>query len=286
MKPSISAIVIFALISGVARAQDEHAHHAMQHAAPVSDDAPAACQPSEQDKAKCPDPAKIPLVTDAMRQAAFPDLGGMRMSDHMQADPMVASVLVDRLEWQDADPHAALAWDLRAWAGHDANRVWLRSEGEREAGHSRGDASILWGHAVAPWWDLLVGLRRDFGSERDRTWAAFGVQGLAPYKVEITATAFVGEAGAVGLRVEAEYELLLTQRWVLQPRLETNLYRRVDRQRVGEPGLDDIEAGLRLRYEIRREIAPYIGIERRRQFGPAGDAASDTRWVAGLRVAF
>ena len=94
------------------------------------------------------------------------------------------------------------------------------------------------------------------------------------------------EAGAVGLRAEAEYELLLTQRWVLQPRLETNLYRRVDRQRVGEPGLDDIEAGLRLRYEIRREIAPYIGIERRLQFGPAGDAASDTRWVAGLRVAF
>ena len=286
MKTSIAAATFFALVTGAAQAQDEHAHHAVHAAARAGDVAPAACKPSEQDKSHCPAPSKVPPVTDAMREAAFPDLGGMRMSDHMHADPLLAGVVADRLEWQDADPAAAYAWDLRAWAGHDANRLWLRSEGEHEDGHTRGDASLLWGHAVAPWWDLLAGLRQDFGAQRKRSWAAFGVQGLAPYKVDVTAMVFVGTSGEVALRAEAQYDLLLTQRWVLQPRLETNLYGRADTTRSGSSGRDDIEAGLRLRYEIRREIAPYVGIERRRQFGPGGAATGGTRWLAGLRLTF
>jgi copper resistance protein B len=289
MKAWIIAFSMLVSPTALAQAQDEHAHHVMHEAAPTNIDVPPTCQPSEHEH--CPDPAKVPPVTDAMRQAAFPDLGGMRMADHMHADPLLAGVVVDRLERHTADPYAGVAWDLRAWIGHDANRLWLRTEGDHDDGRTYGDASLLWGHAAAPWWDVLVGLRQDFGTDRDHTWAAVGVQGLAPYKVEIAVTAFVDHAGATALRVEAEYALLLTQRWVLQPRLETNLYSRADRLRPGAagpdaPGLDDFQAGLRLRYEIRREIAPYLGIERQQQFGPGGRTRGDTRWVAGLRVAF
>ena len=117
MKPQFAIAAFFALISGMAWAQDEHSHHVMHEAAPKADVVPPASQPSEQQA--CPDPAKIPPVTDAMREAAFPDLGGMRMSDHMHADPLLAGVAVDRLE----NSSAVSAWDLRAFAGHDANRI-------------------------------------------------------------------------------------------------------------------------------------------------------------------
>ncbi|HOV58589.1 MAG TPA: copper resistance protein B [Rhodanobacteraceae bacterium] len=234
----------------------------------------------------------LPPITPAMRGAAFPDLGGMSMSEHMHADPLVGMLLFDRLEAQPGDGPTPLAWDLRAWLGHDSNRLWLRSEGERVAGHTEhGDLSLLWGRPLTPWWDLVAGVRSDLGAGPSRQWAAFGVQGMAPYKFEVEATAYVGAGGRLAARLEAEYELLLTQRLILQPRAEANLYSRSDTLRGVGAGLDDIEAGLRLRYELRREVAPYVGIEQVRRFGrsadltrEAGEPSTETRWVAGLRL--
>jgi copper resistance protein B len=148
---------------------------------------------------------------------------------------------------------------------------------------------LLWGHAVAAYWDTQLGVRYDSGVGTDRKWLAFGVQGLAPYWFEVEATAYAGEQGRTAFRLEAEYELLLTQKLILQPRIEANFYGKRDVARELGSGLSDLAAGVRLRYEIRREFAPYIGIERADKFGATADFAraaghdtQETRIVAGL----
>jgi copper resistance protein B len=143
---------------------------------------------------------------------------------------------------------------------------------------------------VAAYWDVQLGVRQDGGTGPNRSWLAVGVQGLAPYWFEIDAAAYVSDEGRSALRLEAEYELLLTQRLVLQPRLEVNFYGKQDAERGLGSGLSDLTAGLRLRYEIRRELAPYVGIEWAGKFGATADYAEaegedrhETRVVAGVR---
>lgn len=241
-----------------------------------------------------PAPTSLPPPTAEERAAAFPDLHGMDMRDHMDEDPLIGMLQFDELEWRDGDDAAGLGWNLRSWLGHVDNRLWLRSEGERRDGRTEhGDIELLWGHAVGPWWDTTVGLRHDFGQGRSRDWAAFGVQGLAPYKFEVAATAYVGESGRLAARAEAEYELLLSNRLILQPKLEANLYSRDDPENGIGQGLSDAAFGLRLRYEFRREFAPYIGYVWSRRFGETADIAdqagghrSEGQWVAGVRFWF
>ena len=143
---------------------------------------------------------------------------------------------------------------------------------------------------MAAYWDTQLGVRHDGGEGPSRSWLAFGVQGLAPYWFEVDAAVYVGDAGRTALRLEAEYELLLTQKLILQPRVEANLYGKRDAERGLGAGLSDLTAGVRLRYEIRREFAPYVGIEWAGKFGrtadyaqAAGEDAKETRFVAGLR---
>ena len=254
-------------------ATDEHARH-RGHAA--GEDARGAYRP--------------PALTDADRAAAFPDLHGHDMSAHMDDDPFAWMVIADRLEWQQGN---ALAWEGSAWFEHDRGRLWLRSEGERESGHAtEGNVEALWGKPVNAWWDLLAGVRHDIGND-GRDWLALGVQGLAPYKFEVQATAYLGERGQSMLQGEVEYELLLTNRLILQPRIEATAHGRSDAVRGIGSGLGEVDAGLRLRYEVRREFAPYFGIERAVRFGKtadfaraAGHDAHETRWVAGVRFWF
>jgi copper resistance protein B len=144
---------------------------------------------------------------------------------------------------------------------------------------------------VARWWDVVAGARADFEPGATRSWAALGVQGLAPYRFEVAATAYVGDGGKSAARFEGEYELLITPRLILQPRVELNWYGQSDAARGIGPGLSTAEAALRLRYELRREIAPYVGLVRERRFGASADlaraaAADDTRFVAGVRLRF
>ena len=200
-------------------------------------------------------------------------------------------VRVDRLEASDAD---GLAWEASAWVGNDWNRLWLRSEGEREHGATHAaDLELLYGRPVARWWDLLAGVRHDFQPGPSRTWAAVGIAGLAPQWFEVQATAYLGESGALAAEAEVEYELLLTNRLVLQPLLELAWHGEDDPRRGIGSGLSSAELGLRLRYEIDRQFAPYIGLVRERVFGDtaelrraAGEDTGETRVVAGVRFWF
>ena len=214
----------------------------------------------------------------------------LRMGDEQN----FGSLLVDRLESVRTRDNSSTAYDLQAWFGRDYDRAVLKAEGEVDGGKLRdARTELLWSHAVAAYWNTQLGVRYDSGLKPDRRWLAFGVQGLAPYWFEIDATAYVGEQGRTALRLEAEYELLLTQKLILQPRVEVNIYGKSDAQRERGSGLSDAALGLRLRYEIRREFAPYIGIERSSKYGGTADFAraegqrtSESRVVAGLRFWF
>ena len=233
----------------------------------------------------------IPPLTDADRAAAFPTL----RAHTMQHGPArTGYLLFDRLEAWDTDHGSGQAWEASAWYGGDIDRLWLRSEGERSGGRTdAADLEALYGHAVSPWWDLLVGVKQDLAPGDARTSAAFGVQGMAPYKFQVAATVYVDESGSASARVQGEYDVLLTNRWILQPRLEAEAAFADDRARDIGSGLSTLEAGLRLRYEISRRLAPYLGVVHERAFGAtadyrreAGEAARDTRVVAGVRVWF
>lgn len=230
----------------------------------------------------------LPPITDADRAAAFPDLGGH--SHAMLEDPFNHSLRVDELESQQTEDDDVLAWKARAWIGHSSDKLAVRTEGEQRGGDTeRAELEVLWAHTITRWWNLVTGARMDFQPTPSRTWAAFGVEGLAPYRFDIEATGFVADGGDSAARVEATYELLLTQRWILEPRLELEWFGQ------DEPalGLARSEGGLRLRYEIRREVAPYVGLVEERRIGgsadlvrAAGGDPTDTRLVAGVRLRF
>jgi copper resistance protein B len=218
----------------------------------------------------------------------------MNMAAMMDEDPFNRFMLFDRLEAQDGEHGEILSWDFQSWIGRSARRVWIKSEGERESGTTeRAELQLLWGRPIARWWDVVAGVRQDFRPGPSQGWAAFGIQGLAPYRFDIEATAFVGEGGRTAARLEAEYEFLITNRLILQPLVEFDWYGEDDAARGIGSGLSSVESGLRLHYEFRREIAPYIGLTRERTFGHTADLARAagidtraTRLVAGVRVWF
>jgi copper resistance protein B len=204
------------------------------------------------------------------------------------------SLLVDNLESAREDGNTSTAYDLQAWYGRTYNRVVLKAEGHVDGGKTEAARSeLLWGHAISAFWDTQLGVRYDSGAGPNRSWLAIGVQGLAPYWFEVDAAAYLGDGGRSGLRLEVEYELLLTQQLILQPRVEADVYGKRDVERGLGSGLSEVTAELRLRYEIRREFAPYLGVEWARKFGGTEDRArvagkdpKETRLVAGLRFWF
>lgn len=232
----------------------------------------------------------IPVLTDADREAAFPPLPGHAVHDKQ----LNSFFLLDQFEYQDADEGSALNWDASGWIGGDIDRLWLRSEGERSNGVTEdAELQALWGHSVGPWWDVVTGVRQDFKPGSAQTWGAFGIQGMALYAFEAQATAFIGENGQSAARLEGDYDLLLTNRLILQPTAEVNFYGKNDPERGIGSGLANTELGLRLRYEICREFAPYIGITWNRAYGNTADLARDegeddneARLVAGIRMWF
>lgn len=203
------------------------------------------------------------------------------------------SVLGDRLEYQeDSD---SMVYDLQAWYGTTYDRFVIKAEGDVADGTlEESSTDLLWGHALNAYFDTQLGVRLDqYDEGKDRQWLAFGVQGLAPYWFEVDVTAYVGDDGRTALSAEAEYELLLTQRLILQPRAELNLYGKDDAENGLGSGLSDLALGLRLRYEFSRQFAPYIGVEWTDTYGDtadyrrsAGEDTSDTQFVAGLRFWF
>ena len=246
-------------------------HAAMGHATPHSPDQPIT---------------PIPVLTDADRVAAIPP-----PDDHPVHDNAIHSfVLFNRLEAINSDEGNGMGWEAQAWIGTDLDKIWLRSEGERIDGHTEAaDIEVLYGRPIARWWDVVAGVRQDFQPGGAQDFAAIGVIGLAPYKFELEATAYIGESGQTAARIEVEYETLLSNRLILQPLVEANFHGRNDERRGTGSGLSTIEAGLRLRYEITRQFAPYIGVVREKAFGRTADyqgEGGDTRVVAGVRIWF
>ncbi len=200
----------------------------------------------------------------------------------------------DRLETQVREGADLYLWDIQGYYGGPTARLWFKSEGEGEWGSAPEDAEVqaLYAKAFAPFWDVQAGIRHDIAGP-DTTHAVIGVQGLAPYMFEVDAALFVSTRGDITARIEAEIDQRITQRLILQPRIEANLAAQdVPLLGVGA-GLDQIEAGVRLRYEIAREFAPYIGIEQSWRTGKGADFArargedpSATSLVAGIRFWF
>lgn len=198
------------------------------------------------------------------------------------------SVQGDRLEWLNESEH--LSFDVSSWAGTTFNRVVLTAEGEVE----ESSTELLWRHALTAYFDVQAGLRFDqLEVGRDHQWLAFGLQGLAPYWFEVSASVYLRESGHAAMNIELEYDALITQRLVLQPRAELNIYAKEDRLNRLGAGLSDLVFGLRLRYEISRQFAPYVGVEWLNTYGDTADYRqqrnqdkSESQFLAGIKFWF
>ena len=276
------ALALLLVVPPRVQAQPKPAAH--QHVAPQTS-APTA--PPEDHSAHqspaTPLPPFVPPVTDADRQAAFPDVQGHTVHD-MSVNYFV---LFDQLEWQTGSGSNAFSWDTKGWVGQDRNRLWFRTEGDRAGGRTeQAQVNLLYGRAIARWWDVTAGVRLDTLPDTPRSALALGVQGLAPYWFEVEASAYIESSGRTHVRFETEYDLLITNRLVLQPLVEFEVYGRADRERLIGTGLSTGELGLRLRYEFRREFAPYVGVVwTRKFFGTADQARAAGQDVAGTRLA-
>ena len=204
-------------------------------------------------------------------------------------------VLFNLAEYQARKGSDGYRWDGEAWVGGDINRLWLKSEGEGGFGKALESAEVqaLYSHALDPYWNLQAGVRYDFKPNPSRTYATIGIEGLAPYQFEVEGALFLSDKGDVLARAEGYYDQRITNYFVLQPRVEANFAAQDVRDNGIGSGLTDLEAGLRLRYEGRREFAPYIGVSWERQFGDTarfsrarGDDTGGFSFVAGVRTWF
>ncbi|MGN6374674.1 MAG: copper resistance protein B [Sphingomonas sp.] len=203
-------------------------------------------------------------------------------------------VMVDRAEYRAGRGGDGYLWDAQASYGGDLDKLWFKSEGEGTFGEKAEQAELqaLYSHAITPWFDLQGGVRHDF-ARGHRTDAVIGIQGMAPYRFDVGAAAFLSTRGELRARIDAALDQRITQRLILQPRAELNLAAQDMRDAGVGAGLDRVELGLRLRYEIRREFAPYIGIAQEWRTGRSadfararGDHAATTGFVAGVRLWF
>ncbi|WP_435447526.1 copper resistance protein B [Achromobacter insolitus] len=217
-----------------------------------------------------------------------------RIHPHMMDNVVTSHLLFDKLGVAyDRNEQTSLQWDGQFWIGRDLNKLWIKSEGDRLNGSTDAKIEAFWSHTISPFWDLQLGARRDFGAGPKRNWAAFGVQGVAPYGIETEITGYVGGSGRTALALKAEYDLLLTQRLIFTPEIEASLHGKNDEARGVGSGLSDASLSLRLRYEVTREFAPYVGVSFGRKFGKtasyaseAGESRSERAILAGVRIWF
>jgi copper resistance protein B len=204
-------------------------------------------------------------------------------------------VIFNELEGRWNGTNTEFRWDGEGWVGTDYNKLWIKSEGTLQSNGTLNDGQhqFLYDRAITTYFDLQGGLRSDIDSRPTRNWAAFGIQGLAPYFFDLELTGFVSGEGHLAAKLEASYDLLLTQRLILQPQVEIDLYSKADPARLIGAGFSDIDTGLRLRYEISRNFAPYLGVVYEGQFGQtasfakrAGESTGDFRFAFGVRIWF
>ena len=240
-------------------------------------------------------------VPAASAQDSMPQTsGGMSSSEPPVMDnQFFAHVRLDQFEGrsfgsESSGSDSELRWDGEGWVGTDMNRLWLKSEGfSNNSTVSDGDHEALYDHPIPHlrYFDAQVGVRADLDSGPHRTWAAMGIEGLAPYYFEFAPTLYIRDGGNVAGRVTGSYDLLLTQRWIVQPEVELNFYNKDDPARQIGSGLSDLDTGVRLRYEISRKFAPYIGFSYNGKYGntarysrSAGESTSAPAFIFGLRL--
>lgn len=282
---------------------DPHADHAMPPQAPqqTTDVHPGHRMGTAETSAP-PVAPPPPEASDGPQHAADQVFGAEQMAQAREelrgthGDLRTYKFTIDQLEVSLRDGSDGYAWeDLQFWYGGDIDKLWIKSEGEGEFGEGiqEGDVQALWSHAIDPWFDLQAGIRMNFGPGPERAHLVLGVQGLAPYWFEIDAAAFLSTEGDVTARLEAEYDQRITQRLIFQPRLEAELaLQDVPELGIGS-GVSAAEAGLRLRYEIVPEFAPYVGVQYERAFGDtrrlrrlSGEDAGGWSLLLGVRTWF
>ncbi|MDW5376525.1 copper resistance protein B [Halomonas sp. HP20-15] len=200
-------------------------------------------------------------------------------------DALFSQILIDRFEYRDSfGASNAWLWDAQGWLGSDENRFWWKSEGEGPisgGGPDSSDLQLLYSRMISPFWNLQAGVRQSFNPDPDRRFAVVGLQGLAPLLLETDTALYISDEGDISASAEFEYEMLLTQRLILQPRLALAASLQDVPRYDTERGMNRSEAGLRLRYELRREFAPYVGISHERDYD---HDESTTALVMGLRA--
>ncbi len=209
-------------------------------------------------------------------------------------NPIIGHVLLNQLEGRTNGPENEFRWDGEGWIGTDMNKLWFKSEGFVEHGKaSDGITEALYDRPIPHlrYFDVQAGVRYDLDSNPGRTWGALGIQGLAPNFFEFEPTFYFSDRGRFAGRVNGSYDLLITQRLILQPQFELNFYSKRNPSRGTGSGLSELDTGLRLRYEISRKFAPYIGVAYNGKFGETADftraeggIVHDVRFVFGIRV--
>lgn len=215
----------------------------------------------------------------------------------IQDDRVYVHGYFDQLEGRLGDDPDSLRWDGQLWAGTDFDKLWIKSEGRfnrnGDGKMTDGDQEVFYDRPLTRYFDIQAGLRTDLDSGPGRTWAALGLEGLAPYFFDLEPTLYMSDGGHFAFRLNASYDLLLTQRLILQPQIELNIYSKTDRGRGIGAGLSDLDTGLRLRYEITRKFAPYVGVAYQRSVGgavglsrEASEKVDELRLLFGARVWF
>lgn len=219
-----------------------------------------------------------PVAMARARAALRREHGGMRYARYM----------LDRAEYRSIRGRDGYHWEGEGWSGGDLNRIAVKTEGEGRFGApaERAEVQALYWRALDPWFNLEAGVRQDL-QRGGRRHAVIGIDGLAPYWFEVGAQLFLSDRGHLALRVEGSYDQRITQRLILQPAVEINLAARDDADQRTDAGPSRAEAGIRLRYEITRRAAPYLGIHYERSVGRAGgDEAAAASVIAGMRLWF
>lgn len=300
---SLAALLALAFAASNVSAQHDHSHHVEQEKAIEEQHDHASMDHSQMDHSSmnhgamdhsqhegmdhaqhhAGDASAVPRPTPAERAAAFPDLGARSMSDHgMHDDAIHAMGKFEEFGWRQGEDASAFAWAFDGWLGRDLHKLRLRAEGEREAGRTWDSSlELLYSRAFSRWWGWVAGVRHESRPGPSRSYAAIGVQGLAPYRFEVKATAYFSDSGHALLRLSSEYELLFTDRLILTPEVGFTVYGKADPARGTASGDTGLHAALGLRYEIRPDFAPYVGYEW--EDGPAHDGG---QWMAGLRFWF
>jgi copper resistance protein B len=235
------------------------------------------------------DPSAIAQVTDSQSPSQSKNWRPPVMDNET-----FAHVLFDELEGRTNGTGTQFRWDGQGWIGNDFNKLWVKSEGFLDGSTmSDGNQEFLYDRPIPrmKYFDAQAGVRADLDSDPSRVWAAIGIEGLAPFEFELAPTFYIRNDGRVAGRVEGAYSFRLRQRLVIEPQAEVNFYSKDDPARKVGSGFSDIDGGLRLRYEMTRKFAPYIGYTYSGAYGnsatyqrQAGDSTHTSSFVFGVRV--